>query len=106
MGEIGFDAAIELAHLAHDPREVAGIEAAAAPGDGVEMKPFRLDRAAVAVDPGGDMHLEARVAGRARHRQAVGDEIPILGHEIDDARRRPVRAGCRQAGIRDVGNCR
>jgi hypothetical protein len=24
--------------------------------------------------------LEARIAGGARHRQAVGDEIPILGH--------------------------
>ena len=50
----------------------------------MEMKPFRLDGGAMAVDAGRDMHLEARVAGGARHRQAMGDEIPILGHEIDD----------------------
>ena len=35
MGEIGLEAAVELAHLAHDSDKVARIEAAAAPGDGV-----------------------------------------------------------------------
>ena len=87
MGEIRFDVAIELAHLAHDADQIARIKAAAAPGDGMEMKPFRFDRGAMAVDAGRDMDLEAGIAGGARHRQAMGDEIPILGHEIDDARR-------------------
>ena len=54
----------------------------------MQMKSFGRDRRAVAIDAGRDMHLEARVAGGARHRQAVRDEVPILGHEIDDAGRR------------------
>ena len=85
MGEVRLDAAIERAHLAHDADQVARIEAAAAPGNGMEMKSFRFDRGAVAIDASRDMHLEAGIAGGARHRQAMGDEIPILGHEIDDA---------------------
>ena len=74
----------------------AGSRAAAAPGDGMEMKPFGLDGGAMAVDAGRDVHVEARVASGARHRQAMRHEVPVLGHEIDDARRLPRRALCGQ----------
>ena len=87
MGEGRFDGAIELAHLAYDADQIAWVKAAAAPGDGMKVKPFRFNGRAMAVDAGRDMHLEAGIAGGARHRQAMGDEIPILGHEIDDASR-------------------
>ncbi len=105
MGEIGLEAAVELAHLAHDPDKVARIEAAAAPGDGMQMKPFGLDGGAMAVNAGCDVHLEAGVAGGARHRQAMGDEVPVLGHEIDDARRRSAHAARRQAGVCGIRSC-
>src|SRR5262249_61454679 len=83
----------------HDPYEVARIKAAAAPGDRVQMKAFGLDGGAMAVDAGGAVHLETGVAGRARHRQAMGDEVPVLGHEVDHARRRSALAARRQAGV-------
>ncbi len=68
----------------------------------MQMKSFRLDRRAVAIDAGRDMHLEAGVAGGARHRQAMRDEVPVLGHEIDDAARR--RLGSAPSRRRCIGH--
>src|SRR4029077_2245088 len=82
MSEIGLHASVELAHLAQDRDKVARIEAATTPGDRVQVKPLGLDGSTMPVDAGGDVHLEAGVASRARHRQAMGDEVPILGHEV------------------------
>jgi hypothetical protein len=65
----------------------------------MEHKPFRLDGGAMAIDTGRDVDLEPGVAGRARHWQAVGDEVPILGHKVDDARCRAFCAARRQAGV-------
>src|SRR5262249_61656872 len=92
VGEIGPEAAVELAHLAHDPHKVARIKTATTPGDRVQMKAFGLDGGAMPVDASGDVHLETGVAGRARHRQAMGDEVPVLGYEVDHARRRSALA--------------
>ena len=63
----------------------------------MQMKSFGLDRRAMAIDPGCDVHLEAGVAGGPRHRQAVRDEIPILGDEIDE------RAGAALRGSAAAG---
>ena len=69
------------------------------------MKPSRVDRGGAVNDPGRHMHLEAGVARGARHRQAVGEEIPVLGDDIEQAQRvaprpdlrRPLgRAGAQQ----------
>src|SRR5262249_21197449 len=75
--------------FAHDPGKIARIEAAAAPRDGMETKSFSLDCSAVAVDARCHLYLEARVAGCARHRKTVRDEVPVFGHEIDHAPHRP-----------------
>ena len=65
----------------------------------MKMKSFRFDRGAVAIDASCDMYVEAGIAGGPCHRQAMGHEIPIFSHEIDDAGYRTIRAGCRDAGI-------
>ena len=53
------------------------------------MKTFRLYRGAMTVDARCDMYLEPCRTRRTRHRQAVRDEIPVLGYEIDDNRLAP-----------------
>jgi hypothetical protein len=88
VGEIGPELAVKLAHLAHDPDQVARIKAAAAPGDRMQMKSFSADCSAVTVDSGCHMHLEAGIAGCTRHRKAVRHEVPVFGHEVDHATRR------------------
>src|ERR1700730_8908634 len=50
------------------------------------MKTFRLYCVPMAIDARCDMYLEPCRARRARHRQAVREEIPVLGYEIDDNR--------------------
>ena len=62
----------------------------------------------MAIDAGRDMHLETRIARGARHRQAMRDEIPVFGDEIDEPwlhavarrRRRGALARGRQFGDR------
>ena len=95
MREIGLELAVERANLAHDhARRSRGIKAAAAPDERMQMKTFRLDGAPMTVDAGGDVHLEARIARGARHRQAMRDEVPVFGHQID---RRGVASAFRSA---------
>ena len=98
MGEIGFELTVELAHLVHGTNKIARIKTAAAPSDGMQVESFRLDRGAMTVNAGGDMHLEPGIACCARHRQAVGDEVPVLGHEINHARRGAALVVCRRTG--------
>ena len=50
------------------------------------MKTFRLYCVALAIDARCDMYLEPCRARCPRHRQAVREEIPVLGYEIDDNR--------------------
>ena len=68
MREGGREGAIELADLAHDTKEVARIEAAAAPRNRMDGKALRFDRGAMPIDARCDMHVEARIASGARHR--------------------------------------
>src|SRR5262245_21998930 len=93
MGEIRPQIAIELPHIASDPNQIARIEAAAPPSDGMQLKPFSFDCTTMAINASCDVHLEPRVARRARHRKAVRDEIPVFGYEIDHARRRGASFG-------------
>jgi hypothetical protein len=53
----------------------------------MEHETFRLDRRRAIDDPGRNMNLEARVTRRARHRQTMGEKIPILGDDIEQAQR-------------------
>src|SRR5205823_8775092 len=97
MGEIGPQITIELAHLAHDPKQITRIKAAAPPSDAMQLKPFGLDCRTMAINASCDVHLEARIACRARHRKPMRDEVPVLGYEIDYAWGRGARFGYRRA---------
>ena len=87
MGEIGLKPAIETANLADHAQQIARIKAAAPPVERMERKTFGFDGRAMAVDMGGDVHLVSRIARGAGHRQAMRDEIPIFGDQVDQARR-------------------
>ena len=71
VGEIGLELTVELAHVARGANKIARIKTAPAPIDGMQMESFRLDRGAMTVNAGCDMHLEPGVAGGPRHRQAM-----------------------------------
>jgi hypothetical protein len=71
MGEIRLELTVELAHVAHGANKIARIKTAAAPSDGMQVKSFRLDRGAMTVNAGCDVHLEPGVSGGPRHRQAM-----------------------------------
>src|SRR5512133_1817631 len=103
MGEIGLELTVELAHLTDGANKIARIKTAAAPRDGMQVKSFRLDRGAMTVDTGSDMHLEAGIARCARHRQAVGHEVPVFGHEINHARRGVESSACGRNGSKGIG---
>ena len=87
MGEIGLKPAVETANLADHARQIPRIKAAAPPVERMEQKTFGFDGRAMAVDMGGDVHLVARVARGAGHRQAMRDEIPVFGDQVDQPRR-------------------
>ena len=53
----------------------------------MQHEAFRLDRRRAVDHPRRHMNLEARVARRARHRQAMRQEIPVLGDDIEQAQR-------------------
>src|SRR6202048_4426539 len=53
------------------------------------MKTFRLYCVPMASEARCDIDREPCRARRARHRQAVREEIPVLGYEIDDNRLAP-----------------
>src|SRR5262249_20485568 len=104
MGEIGLDLTVKLAHLADGANKIARINTAAAPSDGMQVKSFSLARGAMPVTAGSDLPLEAVIAGAARHRQAMRHEVPVLGHEINHARRGAASTACRRNGSKGVGN--
>jgi hypothetical protein len=60
--------------------------------DGVNREVFRPDAGGLFRHMGGDVDLETGGPRGARHAQAVGEEIPVLSDDIEDARQRP-RAG-------------
>ena len=49
-----------------------------------EGEPSPLDLIPVILHAGRHHHLQARVPRRPRDRQAVGAEIPVLGHQVED----------------------
>ena len=59
---------IKSADFAHYPKEIARVQAAAAPRDGVQMKPFTLYCQAMAVDTGCNVDLEPCCPRGPRHR--------------------------------------
>ena len=63
------------------------------------MKTFRLYGVAMAIDARCDMYLEPCRARRPRHRQAVREEIPVLGYEIDDNRLAPSPTDAKLLGL-------
>ena len=52
----------------------------------MELETFRFDRFGSIDDARCDVHVVAGVAGRASHREPVRQEIPILRHDIEEAR--------------------
>jgi hypothetical protein len=86
MREIWLESAVETANFVDNARQIARIEAAAPPVERMEQKTFGFNRGAMAVDAGGNMHLVSGVARGASHRQAMRDEVPILGDQVDEAR--------------------
>lgn len=85
----GGDGAVNLAQ-GHDGAETAEWRhPSAREADGMEREAFPPDGIGVVADIGGDMDLVAGGAGGARHRQPVRQEIPVFGHDIDEARRWP-----------------
>jgi len=54
---------------------------------------------ALAIDARCDMYLEPCRARRPRHRQAVREEIPVLGYEIDDNRLAPSPTDAKLLGL-------
>ena len=63
------------------------------------MKTFPLYCVALAIDARCDMYLEPCRARRPRHRQAVREEIPVLGYEIDDNRLAPSPTDAKLLGL-------
>jgi hypothetical protein len=63
------------------------------------MKTFRLYCVAMAINARCDMYLEPCRARRPRHRQAVREEIPVLGYEIDDNRLAPSPTDAKLLGL-------
>ena len=51
------------------------------------MEPEVGDRASMAADIGQHVDIVAGVLRRARHRQSMGQEIPVLGDQIEQRRR-------------------
>ena len=64
------------------------------------MKPSASMACAAIDNPGRDMHFIACIARGARHRQAMSEKIPILGHHIEQPGRSSLH------GQRDFMTCR
>ena len=68
-------------------------------GTGCSDKAFRLDGGRAIDDVGRHMHLEAGRARRACHRQAMRQEIPVLGDDVEQPQQR-LRPGRQAAPAR------
>ncbi len=54
----------------------------------MQRKAFGRDRRRAVLHPGRDMHVEAGVARRTRHRQPVRQKGPVLGSDVKEPPRR------------------
>ena len=79
------DLAQELAQLRHAGKAVRRRQAAALPGQRMRDEALGLDRLLALVQPRRDMNFVAGRLRRARHGQAVRQEVPVLGNDIEDA---------------------
>src|SRR6187397_2797141 len=71
----------------------------------MQHEPFGTDRGGAVNHPRRHMALKARVARRARHRQAMGQEIPVLGDDIEQAQRwlrAPISGVLGRAGAQQI----
>ncbi len=87
MHEVRRKPPVDGAHLQHGSEEIQRIGAAAPPRQRMQREAFRLDGCAAVDHAGRHMHLVAGLARRPRHRQAVREEIPVFGNEIEDCLR-------------------
>jgi hypothetical protein len=55
----------------------------------MQVKSVRLDLGGVSIDVGRHVDLVTGPLCGYRHRQAVGNKIPVLGHQIEKDRRPP-----------------
>jgi hypothetical protein len=74
--------ALQPAHVADNGKNRQRGGAAALSVQRMQMKIIRRDGGTARDDMGRDMHVISRPLGRQRHRQAMREEIPILGDEI------------------------
>ena len=79
------DPAQEPAQLRHAGKAVRRRQAAALPGQRMRDEALGLDRLLALVQPCRDMNFVAGRLRRARHGQAVRQEVPVLGDDIEDA---------------------
>ena len=90
VGEGGPDAPVKAADFENGGQQMQRVEAATPPADTMQDKSFPFDGFRMRGHPGRDMDLEPGTLGRPRHRQTMGDEIPVLGYENADAARAAV----------------
>jgi hypothetical protein len=91
MREVGCQPAIKSTDRAHHRQQSQRIHAAAAPPNRMDAESQLGDRALMAGRIGDDVNVVAGVLRRACHWQTMGQEIPVLGNQVDQPRRRPCR---------------
>ena len=83
--DVRSDLAQELAQLRHAGNRVRRRQAAALPGQRMRDEALCLDRFPALVQPRRDVNFVAGGLRRAGHGQAMREEVPVLGDDIEDA---------------------
>ena len=83
--DVGLERAQQPAQLGNAGEAMRRREAAALPGQSMRGEALLFDGCLALVQPRRDMHLVAGSLGGARHGQAVGKEVPVLGDDVEDA---------------------
>ena len=83
MHEVRLQPLIECADFADDADEVPWMRAAAPPVQRMQLEAVAFDGRAAVHDVCGNVHFIAGAQSGAGHRQAVRQEVPVLGHQID-----------------------
>src|SRR5262249_42246768 len=85
VNDVGPQPAIDANDRQHVADEAEWIDAAALPRQRFEPKALGSDALTEAVDPGRDGYVIAGIACRAGERKAMRPEVPILGHQEEEA---------------------
>src|SRR5713101_2448458 len=88
MDDCGIDDTIEIPQRRDGAQGPEWRQPPASETHGVKDEAFPADVCGVLRHIGGDMNLKAGGARSPRHRQAMRQEIPILGRDINEARHR------------------